>query len=142
MLDLCYDNFRSKNALTMKDQIIENLTEQLKNDPENKQLKEQLQKEMQSKKNLFPYLSSQEQSNYIREYRENLMDNIDNDDVKSSIAKEYNSFRSNNPDTDIISLLDEMKAISDRQKLLKNIDQEANFLVDTVKNQMMDLSQQ
>ena len=138
----CYGNFRSANALVMKDQRIDDITESLKDDPDNIELKDELEKLIQSKKNLFPYLSSDEQSEYIKEYRENLMDNIDDDSVKSAIAKEYTAYKNNNPDIDVVSLLDQMKSIADKQKLIKSIDEDANYLVDTVKNQMMDIAQQ
>jgi arsenate reductase-like glutaredoxin family protein len=88
---------------------------------------------LESKKKLFPYLSSEEQSEYVKSYRENLMDDISDDDVKLAIAKEYNAYKKDNPDVDVISLLDKMKKITDKQQLIKRIDEDANYLVDAVK---------
>lgn len=138
----CNETFRSANSLVMKDQIIDDLTQQIKDDPENEELKAQLQKEMDAKKKLFPFLSSEEQSNYIKEHREKIMEDVDDSDVQSSIAKEFNQFKKDNPDTDVITMLDKMKDIADKQKLMKRIDEDANALVDTVKEQMTDLAQQ
>jgi hypothetical protein len=138
----CNETFRSANALVMKDQMIDDLTAQIKEDPENPELKAKLEQLMNSKKALFPYLSSDEQNSYVREYREKIMENIDDEEVKVSIAKEYNDYKKNNPDMDIITMMDKMKAISDRQQTLKEIDEDANQLVDAVKEQMMELAQQ
>jgi len=138
----CNDTFRSANALVMKDQTIDDLTQQLKDDPDNAELKAKLQKEMESKKALFPFLSAAEQSNYIKENREKIMEDVDDADVQNSIAKEYNQFKRNNPDADIITMLDKMKDIADKQRMMKQADEDANALVDAVKEQMTDLAQQ
>lgn len=138
----CNETFRSANALTMKDQSIESLTEQVKNDPDNVELEAQLQKLINAKKNLFKYLSPTEQSNYIKDQREKIMEWVDDTDVQSVISKEYTDFRKANPNADVITLLDKMKNIADRQKFMKQADEDANALVDAVKDQMTDLAQQ
>lgn len=137
----CLDTFRSADALSMKDQTIDDLTEQLKNDPDNADLKQQIDKAMATKKSLFTYLSPEEQSNYIKDQREKIMENIDDPDVNSLVAKEYNAFKQSNPDADVITLLDKMKSIADKQEAIKQIDEDANTLVDAVKEQMMELAQ-
>lgn len=137
----CLDTFRSANALTMKDQTIDDLTEQLKNDPDNVQLKSDLAKAMETKKNLFTYLSPEEQSSYVKEQREKIMEDIDDEDVSSLIAKEYTAFKQANPDADIFTLMEKMKSIADKQEAIKQIDEDANVLVDAVKEQMMGLAQ-
>jgi hypothetical protein len=58
------------------------------------------------------------------------------------VAKEYTEFKKANPTADVITLLDKMKGIAEKQKLMKEIDEDANTLVDAVKNQMTDLAQQ
>jgi len=125
----------------MKDQTIDDLIEQLKKDPDNTMLKKELEQVMQAKRNLFPLLGPQEQSNYIKEQRERIMAGIDDTDVKTSIAKEYNAFRSANPDADIITLLEKMKSIADKQEAIKQMDEDANALVDAVKEQMLAIAQ-
>lgn len=135
------DTFRSANALDMKDQIIDDLTEQLKNDPDNAELKQQMEKALATKKSLFSYLSPEEQSTYIKDQREKIMGDIDDPDVNSLVAKEYNDFKKANPDADVITLLDKMKTIADKQEAIKQIDEDANTLVDAVKQQMMELAQ-
>ncbi|OQB42407.1 MAG: hypothetical protein BWY04_00287 [candidate division CPR1 bacterium ADurb.Bin160] len=127
------ENFQSANALYMKDQQIDDITQRLKDNPDDAELQAELEKVLESKKKLFPYLSSEEQSEYVKSYRENLMDDISDDDVKLAIAKEYNAYKKDNPDVDVISLLDKMKKITDKQQLIKRIDEDANYLVDAVK---------
>ena len=139
--DECLDTFRSANALVMKDQAIDDLTEQLKNDPENTDLQAELDKAMQAKKSLFTYLSAEEQSSYVKEQREKIMGDIDDEDVSSLVAKEYNAFKKANPDADIMTLLDTMKSIADKQEAIKQIDEDANMLVDAVKDQMLEIAQ-
>jgi len=137
----CNQTFRSANALAMKDQTIESLTEQSKNDPDNAELKAQIQKAMEAKKALFPFLSPTERSDYIKEQRLKIMDGIDDADVNSSVAKEYNAFRTANPTADVITLLDKMKSIADKQQAIKQADDDANTLVDAVKEQMTAIAQ-
>lgn len=139
--DECNQTFRSVDALNMKDQTIDDLTEQLKNDPDNIELKQQMDKALIAKKNLFVYLSPEEQSSYIKNQREEIMENIDDSDVSSLISKEYTAFKTANPDADVITLLDTMKSIADKQKAIKQIDEDANALIDAVKEQMMWLAQ-
>lgn len=139
--DECLETFRSANALVMKDQAIDDLTEQLKNDPENTDLQAELDKAMQAKKSLFTYLSAEEQSSYVKEQREKIMGDIDDEDVSSLVAKEYNAFKKANPDADIMTLLDTMKSIADKQEAIKQIDEDANMLVDAVKDQMLEIAQ-
>ena len=138
----CMENFQSANALYLKDQQIDDITQRLKDNPDDAELQAELEKVLESKKKLFPYLSSEEQSEYVKSYRENLMDDISDDDVKLAIAKEYNAYKKDNPDVDVISLLDKMKKITDKQQLIKRIDEDANYLVDAVKWQMMDIAEQ
>lgn len=137
----CLDTFRSANALSMKDQTIDDLTEQIKNDPDNPELKQQMDKALATKKSLFTYLSPEEQSTYIKDQREKIMWDIDDADVNSLVAKEYNDFKKANPTADVITLLDKMKSIADKQEAIKQIDEDANTLVDAVKEQMMWLAQ-
>jgi uncharacterized protein YueI len=138
----CNETFRSANAMTMKDQAIDDLTEQAKNDPDNAELKAQLQKLMNAKKDLFKYLSPAEQSTYTKAYREKVMEDIEDEDVKTSIAKEYNDYKKSNPNADIITMMDKMKSIADKQEAMKQADEDANALIDAVKDQMTDLAQQ
>ncbi|MEI8252996.1 MAG: hypothetical protein WCG25_04545 [bacterium] len=126
----------------MRDQTIDSLTQQIKDDPDNAELKAKLQKEMESKKALFPFLSATEKSTYIKEQREKIMEDVDDADVQNSIAKEYNKFKATNPNADVITMLDKMKFIADKQKIIKQADDDANTLVDAVKDQMTDLAQQ
>ncbi len=126
----------------MKDQIIDDLTERIKNDPENAELKQELEKAMNSKKELFNYLPSEDQSQYVKEFRENLMEDIYDEEVKLAIAREYNEYKRNNPDENILNQLDKMETIAKKQQTLKNLDEDANMLVDTIKDQMMDFAQQ
>ena len=137
----CNQTFRSANALGMKDQTIDSLTEQSKNDPDNAELKAQIQKAMEAKKALFPYLTPAEKSEYIKEQRLKIMDGIDDADVNSSVAKEYAAFRTANPTADVITLLDKMKTIADKQEAIKQADDDANTLVDAIKGQMTSVAQ-
>ncbi|EKD25169.1 MAG: hypothetical protein ACD_80C00111G0006 [uncultured bacterium (gcode 4)] len=137
----CNQTFRSATALGMKDQTIESLIEQSKNDPDNADLKAQIQKEMEAKKAMFPYLTPEEKNIYIKEQRLKIMEGIDDTDVSSLISKEYTAFRAANPTADVITLLDKMKSIADKQEAIKQIDDDANALVDAVKAQMTSVAQ-
>jgi hypothetical protein len=61
------------------------------------------------------------------------MSDIDDEDVKSAIAKEYIANRSSTNETDINKLLTSLKDITERQKMIKQIDDDANSVMDEVK---------
>jgi hypothetical protein len=69
----------------------------------------------------------------FRKAREEVMSDIEDDDVKSSIAKAFTEFRSNNPGLTLEQQIAKMEEIKENQETLKRYDEEANILMDQVK---------
>lgn len=139
--DECNDTFRSSNALVMKDYEIQDLEAMLKNNPDDADAKAKLEKLLASKAATFAQLSPEEQSNYVKEKREEIMANVDDDEVKSAIAKEITAYRQANPNASINDLIAEMEKSTEKQQTMKELDEKANAVIDNLKQQMMDAAQ-
>lgn len=137
----CNETFRSAQALSMKDSEIEGITEELKNNKDSTELQEKLEALLAKRKGIFGALSEEEKSSYIQDQREKIMENIDEDDVKSAISKEFVAFKQANPSADINQIIEAMESATEKQQTLKRLDDDANMLVDTVKKQMMDYAE-
>jgi uncharacterized membrane protein YhdT len=62
------------------------------------------------------------------------MSDIEDDDVKSAISKEFTAYKSG--EWNILKQLEKLQQITEKQQTLKRLDEEANELVDTVKEQL------
>jgi len=125
----------------MKDYEIETLEQYLKDNPNDAESKARLEKLLASKAATFAQLSADEQTNYVKEKREEIMANVDDEDVKSAIAKEITAFRQANPNATINDLVTEMEKSTKKQLTMKELDEKANTVIDTLKQQMMDAAQ-
>lgn len=132
--DDCVWQLATKEKLDSKDEKIDDLVNQLKSDPWNKELKKQLDDLKKQKENTYNMMSESQKSAYFSEKREAIMSWIEDEDVKSAISKEYVAYRNN--ETNINNLLDKLEDITKKQELIKSADEKANQLVDQVKEQL------
>ncbi|MDD2907252.1 MAG: hypothetical protein PHH98_01295 [Candidatus Gracilibacteria bacterium] len=137
--DDCVGQLATKEKLDSKDEKIDDLVNQLKSDPGNKELKKQLDDLKKQKENTYNMMSESQKSAYFSEKREAIMSGIEDEDVKSAISKEYVAYRNN--ETNINNLLDKLEDITKKQELIKSADEKANQLVDQVKEQLEGLVQ-
>ncbi len=137
----CIQTFRSPNAITMKDYEIETLQQRVKDSPEDKEAVAELERMLASKAKVFSMLTPEEQGQYIKEKREEIMSQVDDDEVRSAIAKEITAFRSQNPNADINDLIVEIQKSTEKQQTFKSLDEKANAVIDNLKQQMMDVAQ-
>jgi hypothetical protein len=71
---------------------------------------------------------------YFKEKREAIMWDIEDEDVKSAISKEFTAYKSGEPN--IINQLDKLQEITKKQEMIKSADEKANELVDKMKEQL------
>jgi hypothetical protein len=80
-----------------------------------------------------------ERTNFFKEKRESLMKDIDDEDVKQSIAKSYNDYKVGNAGAKYTDLVSNLQDITEKQQLIKELDDAANTLTDTVKESMANI---
>nr|HPO05949.1 hypothetical protein [Candidatus Gracilibacteria bacterium] len=134
--ETCRSQLCSLTAVKAQDEEIERIREELKNDKDNADLKKQLEKLKAEKEERYAQMPESEKGEYFKEKREEIMGDIEDSDVQSEISKAYVSFRAKNPDLSMDQLLDRMKEIKNEQLAIKRADEEANQLMDTIKDQL------
>lgn len=132
--EACRSSLITVQKLESRDKQIDDLLEKLKSDYNNKELKKELEALKASKKANYDLLPEWEKTQYFQKVREGIMWDVEDEDVKSAISKEFIGYRS--WESDINKLTDKLEQITEKQKSLKKLDEEANVLVDQVKEQL------
>ncbi len=130
----CKTKLANISKIKSNDEKIDNLIEELKNNPKDKDLQKELQKLQNLKQTTYEMMSDSDKTNYFKEKRESVMADIDDDDVKSAISKEFTAYRQ--WETNINKMLEKLEEVTEKQKTLKRLDEEANQLTDTIKEQL------
>lgn len=135
-----YTNCASKLATTdkvkSKDEEFWKLREDLGDDPGNKELRKKYEALKNDLNTRYDLMSSTDRSNFFKEKREGLMSDIDDEDVKQSIAQGFNAYKKNNTGAKYTDLMTNLKDVTEKQQLIKELDDSANTLTDTIKESM------
>lgn len=99
-----------------------------------KKYKELLAKE----KTFFEFASDGAQKEYFKQEREAIMEDVEDEDVKSEIAKLFIEARKENPNMTVNEQLKKMEEIKDRQETVKNLDEQVNEVFDEMKDSISD----
>lgn len=102
-------------------------------DPDDKDAQEKLKKLLAKQSSLFEVAPDAVKGQFFKDSREEIMKEVEDDDVKSLIAKEFTDFRNKNPGLSLNEQLKKMTEIKDQQMIAKNLDDEANTLMDQIK---------
>lgn len=130
----CKSQLASISKMKTRDEKMENLIESLKNNPKDKDAKKELEKLKALKQTTYEMMSDADKWNYFKEKREAIMWDIEDEDVKSAISKEYTAYRQ--WETNINDMLEKLEELTEKQKTLKRLDDEANELTDNIKEQL------
>lgn len=106
----------------------------LKKNPDDTEAKKQLEDMKALKQTTYEMMNGTERGNYIKGKREEIMADVEDEDVKSAIAKEFTTYRQS--ETNINKMLDKLEEVTEKQKRVKSIDEKANTLVDQMKEQL------
>ncbi|MDD2871212.1 MAG: hypothetical protein PHS49_04430 [Candidatus Gracilibacteria bacterium] len=87
----------------------------------------------------FDKLPDTEKQAYYTKKKDEILQFVYDEDLKQAIAHNYNSFRGKHQD-DILAQLDGLKRITETEKTAKELDENANKLVDTVKSTLIDMA--
>lgn len=130
----CVSKLANSSKLKTGDEKIANLLEQLKWDANNKALQAELAKLKNDKQDRYEMMSESERASYFSEKRKTIMSDIDDEDVASAISKEYTKYREG--EKNINNLLDKLEEIAKKQQMIKQADEDANYLTDQIKEQL------
>lgn len=67
------------------------------------------------------------------------MKDIDDEDVRQSIAQGYNAYKKNNANAKYTDLITTLQDVTEKQQLIKELDDTANTLTDTIKETMTNI---
>lgn len=130
----CKEKLATVENMNWWDSKIDNLIEKLKNDPGNRDLKKQLDELKKQQQLTYEMMPEGQRWAYFSAKREKIMEWIDDEDVKSAISKEFITYRWG--EKNISNLVNKLEEITQKQKMIKSIDEKANTLVDQVKEQL------
>ena len=102
-------------------------------DPNDADAQKYLADLLDKQKALFAFAPDGVKGEFFKKSREEIMANVSDEDVKSEISKEFIDFRNKNPNADLNAQLNKMKELKDNQEFVKNMDEQANELMDTIK---------
>ncbi len=130
----CISKLANPAKLKSGDEKIANLIEQLKGDSSNKTLQNELAKLKADKQTRYELMTDSERASYFSEKRQSIMADIDDDDVASAISKEFTKYRAS--EGNINNLLDKLAEVTKKQQMIKQADEDANYLTDQIKEQL------
>jgi hypothetical protein len=117
---------------------IENAKSALGRNPEDPELQKALIDLQTKKKDMYDFAPAAVTSAYFKENREKIMEDIEDEDVKSAIAKQFTDYRNSHPNEDMDLLLKKMQDMKDQQETVKNLDEQVNEVFDEMKGNLSD----
>lgn len=130
----CKAKLATPEKIKKSDSKMDDIIESLKKDPWNTELKKELDNLKKQKQATYDMMTDKNRADYFSEKRQEIMKDVEDEDVKSAISKEYTNYRS--WEKDINKLLEKLQEVTEKQQTLKKLDEEANVLVDQVKEQL------
>lgn len=112
---------------------VESKLDELKGDPKNKILQEELSALKKQRDELYDNALPSVQREHFRNERRKILDGIEDVAVKSAISKDYIEYRKANKDATPSDLLEQLAEIKEHQELMKSLDDKANELIDKIK---------
>ncbi|OGL74451.1 hypothetical protein A3C96_03315 [Candidatus Uhrbacteria bacterium RIFCSPHIGHO2_02_FULL_60_10] len=108
--------------------------------PDDKDAQEKLKKLLAQQAGLFEFAPEATKGEFMKSSREKITEDIEDEDVKSEIARQFVDFRSKNPGLSLNDQLKKMEEIKDQQETSKRLDEEANALMDQIKDSASDFA--
>lgn len=134
--EVCKQQLCNPEKLKNIDWKIDEIEQRVKDG--DKSAKKELAKLNTDKQARYEQMSSTDKANYFQSKREALVADIEDEDVKSAIAKDYTSWRNSTSPTNINKMTDKLADIVEKQKVAKALDDQANETLDNIKNQMVE----
>ncbi|HLC46874.1 MAG TPA: hypothetical protein VJI75_03980 [Candidatus Nanoarchaeia archaeon] len=119
--------------LTEINEEISDLQSDVGSDPDDAEATKKLKELEDKRKAMLDVMPAGTKADYFKNNREEIMGDVEDDDVRSEIVKEFTDYRKQNPTKDVDQLLDKLKEIKEQKDFVKNLDAQANSLVDQLK---------
>ena len=131
------------NALTPErmsklDDELSETKKALEDDPTNAELKQKLKALQTEQAEKMEFMSSSNRQDYTRSKVNDIIGDVDDEDVKSSIVKDYLKIKGANPNMNFDQLMGQLQKVKQEKEFIKQLDDEANTLVDLIKNSASD----
>jgi hypothetical protein len=137
----CYQsvgkNIKTNDLDVMNDKINE-LEKELKYEWRDTEKKRELERLKKQQDLMYENSPPEVQRDYFRSQREKLFEDIDDAELKSMIAQDFTKFRGQNSEATVTELFDKMAEIKEEKQTIQRLDQEANKLIDDLKNNVID----
>ena len=134
----CKQQLCNPEKIKSLDEKIDELVQKIKDG--DKDAKKELDKLNADKQSRYEQMTDWDKQKYFQWVREEILSEVEDEDVKSAIAKEYTNRRNSNSPTDITKMTDKLASIVEEQKLKKELDDVANETVDNIKQQLIDFA--
>lgn len=127
-------NALTPDRMSKLDSDLEAVKKDLEDDPTNTELKQKLKKLQAEQSEKMEFMSSENRVQYTRTKVDEVIGGVDDEDVKSSIVKDYLAIKGKNPNMNFDQLMGELKKVKEEKEFIKRLDDQANTLVDLIKN--------
>lgn len=111
-------------------------------DPEDKEAQERLKKLLAKQAALFENAPEAAKGEFMKNSREKILEDVDDDDVKSEIVRQLLKVRDENPGMSLNDQLAKLEQIKQDQETVKRLDEAANTLMDQIKEGAGDFASQ
>lgn len=102
-------------------------------DPDDEEAQERLKKLLAQQAGLFDFATDEVKGQFFKAEREEIMADIEDDDVRSEIARLLIDHRDRNPGMSVNEQLKKLEEIKEQQETAKRLDEQANQLMDQIK---------
>ncbi len=135
----CRSQLASAAKLASDDAKIQSLRDRLSSDPKDAQARKELEAARAALSARYQAASPADQNSFFSSRREAVMGDVEDEDVKSAIAKSFTSWRGNSGEKDPLKQLDQMAQIKETQLAIKRADEDANELVTTMQGKLSEI---
>lgn len=126
------------DKLTEIDDQIKILKDELRKDPSDPNLIKQLSGLEDKRKDYMDVMNQDNLNQYTKGKFSSELSDVEDSDVKSEIAKAFVKYRMQSGEKDIDKLMEKLKDIKEEKEYLKSLDEQANELVDLMKEKASD----
>ena len=140
----CYkkigENIRTNDLLNNLDRI-EELESDISQSWRDRELRAELQKELNELKRrqdlMYDNADPSIQREYYRSQREKIFNTIEDPELRSMVAADFRAFRTENQDASVTEIFERMQEIREEKETIQRLDREAQRLIDDMKENII-----
>ena len=136
----CYaETGRMVQVLDLEDanRKIQELEDRLRSDWRNRDLQRELDELKKQQDLMYEHAIPSVQREYFRQQREKLFEDVEDEQLRSMIARDFSQYRGQNSEATVTELFEKMQQIKEEKETIKRLDQEANRLIDDLKSNII-----